>query len=144
MSELKRISPQEAQAKLAEGYTYVDVRTETEFKEGHPVGAVNVPLLQMGAGGRVTNPDFLAVMKAAFAKDAKIVVACGSGGRSLRAAKALLADGFTDVLDQRAGWDGARDAFGQLSEPGWSRAGLPIETGEPAGRSYADMKKKKP
>jgi hypothetical protein len=35
--------------------------------------------------------------------------------------------GFTRVLDQRAGWDGKRGPFGEISEPGWSRAGLPTE-----------------
>lgn len=139
MTEHKRISPQEAQDKLDEGYTYVDVRSEPEFKEGHPKGAFNVPLMHMGAGGMTPNPDFLRVMNAAFAKDAKLVLGCKAGGRSMRAAIALTADGFTDVIDQRAGWDGARDAFGQLSEPGWSRAGLPIEMGEPDGRAYATL-----
>jgi rhodanese-related sulfurtransferase len=68
-------------------------------------------------------------MNAAFPKGAKIVVGCKSGGRSARAAQALEADGFTDALDQRAGWDGARDPFGQIKEPGWSRAGLPVARG---------------
>ena len=40
----------------------------------------------------------------------------------MRAAQALVAAGFTNVIDQRAGWDGARDSFGQVTEPGWSRA----------------------
>jgi rhodanese-related sulfurtransferase len=137
-----RISPQEANEKLAEGWTYVDVRTTEEFADGHPAGAVNVPLMHAGAGGMVQNADFLRVMGAAFPKDAKLVLGCRSGGRSLRAAHVLLAEGFTTVVDQRAGWDGARNPFGQVSEPGWSRAGLPTEQGQPAGRSWADMKQK--
>ena len=48
-----------------------------------------------------------------------------------------------DVLEQRAGFDAARDPFGQIAEPGWYRAGLPVETGEPEGRSYAELKKKR-
>jgi len=140
--ELKRISPQEAHEAISRGYTYVDVRTEQEFADGHPDGAVNVPISHMGGGGMVPNPDFVAVMEKAFGKDAKIVVGCKTGVRSLKAAKALLAAGFTDVLDQRAGWDGARDGFGQMNEPGWSRANLPIERGEPLGRSYASVRKK--
>jgi hypothetical protein len=54
----------------------------------------------------------------------------------------LSAEGFTSVVDQRAGWDGARDPFGQITEPGWSRVGLPAEQGEPNGRSWEDMKRK--
>jgi rhodanese-related sulfurtransferase len=142
MTHPTRISPQEASEKLAQGYTYVDVRTAEEFEAGHPTGAVNVPIMHAGPGGMVQNTDFLRVMTAAFPKDAKIVCGCKAGGRSLRAAQVLLSQGFTDVLDQRAGWDGARDAFGQVSEPGWSRAGLPTEQGAPAGRSWSDMKQK--
>ena len=142
MTNPTRISPQDANEKLGEGWTYVDVRTTEEFEAGHPAGAVNVPLMHAGAGTMVQNPDFVRVMSAAFPKDAKIVCGCKAGGRSLRAAQALVAAGFTNVLDQRAGWDGARDPFGQVSEPGWSRLGLPTDHGQPAGRSWADMQKK--
>ncbi len=142
MANPTRISPQEASAKLAEGYTYVDVRTVEEFADGHPAGAVNVPIMHAGPGGMAPNPDFARVMAAAFPKNAKIICGCKAGGRSLRAAQTLLGQGFTDVLDQRAGWDGARDPFGQVAEPGWSRAGLPTEQGPPPGRSWADMQKK--
>ncbi len=142
MTNTTRISPQEAHEKLADGWTYVDVRTVEEFEAGHPAGAVNVPLLHAGPGGMVQNSDFARVMSAAFAKDAKIICGCKAGGRSLRAAQLLLAEGFTNVLDQRAGWDGARDPFGQIHEPGWSRVGLPAEHGRPPGRCWDDMKKK--
>ena len=141
MSDIKRISPQEASEKVAAGWTYLDVRTVEEFDQGHPAGSVNVPISFAGPGGMEPNPDFVRVIKAAFAPDAKIVVGCRSGGRSLRAAQILAGEGFTDVVDQRGGWDGARTPFGQL-EPGWSRVGLPSETGQPAGRSWSDMKTK--
>jgi rhodanese-related sulfurtransferase len=139
---ITRISPQEASQKLSDGWTYVDVRTVEEFEAGHPPGAINVPIALAEGGGMVPNPDFLPVMEGAFAKDAKIVVGCKAGGRSLRAAHELLAKGFTSVVDQRAGWDGGRDAFGQF-EPGWSRVGLPSEPGQPAGRAWSDMRAKK-
>jgi rhodanese-related sulfurtransferase len=136
-----RISPKEAQQKLSEGWTYVDVRTTQEFAAGHPAGAVNVPLLHSAPGGMTPNPDFIRVMTAAFPKDAKIVVGCKTGVRSLRALQALQAEGFTSVLDQRAGWDGARGGFGEVAEPGWARVGLPAENGEPSGRCWEDMKR---
>jgi rhodanese-related sulfurtransferase len=142
MTDPSRISPREASDKLAEGWTYVDVRTVQEFEAGHPPGAVNVPLMHAGPGGMVPNPDFLAVMRAVFPVEAQLVVGCKSGGRSLRAMKALAGAGFTRVLDQRAGWDGARDAFGQITEPGWSRAALPVELGQPQTGSWDDLKKK--
>ncbi|MBV9948507.1 MAG: rhodanese-like domain-containing protein [Myxococcales bacterium] len=137
-----RISPDEASQKLAEGWTYVDVRTTQEFEAGHPAGAVNVPIMHAGAGGMTPNPDFTRVMNAAFPKDAKIVVGCKAGGRSLRAAQILLGEGFQNVVDQRAGWDGARGSFGELTEPGWSRVNLPSESGQPLGRSWEDLKKR--
>ena len=143
MSDIKRVSPQEAFELTKSGWTYVDVRSEPEFAEGHPAEAFNVPLAHMAGGSMTPNPDFLSVMESAFGKDAKVVVGCRSGGRSLRAAKALLDAGFTSVVDQRAGWDGARDAFGQMSEPGWSRAGLPTVAGAEAGRGYADVQSRR-
>ena len=43
-SKIVRISPTEAHEKMrSEGFTYVDVRTEGEFLEGRPAGAINVP-----------------------------------------------------------------------------------------------------
>jgi rhodanese-related sulfurtransferase len=102
---------------MGEGYTYIDVRTPEEFADARPAGAVNIPL----------GDDFVALVASQFSKDAKLVVGCRSGGRSLRAARALLAAGYTNILDQRAGFDATRGAFGEITEPGWSRAGLPID-----------------
>jgi rhodanese-related sulfurtransferase len=111
-----RVSPAEAHAKMtSEGYTYVDVRAPEQFEDGHPEGAVNVPL----------DDTFVEAMSSRFAKDAPIIVGCRSGNRSARAAQALASAGFTNVLDQRAGWDAVRGAFGEIVEPGWSRCGLP-------------------
>jgi rhodanese-related sulfurtransferase len=144
MSNVSRISPAEASAKLAEGFTYVDVRTPEEFADGHPAGAVNVPIALASGGTMAPNPDFVRVMEVAFGKEANVVVGCKAGGRSMRAAQALLDAGFVHVLDQRAGWDGARNPFGQVTEPGWSKAGLPTESGAPAGRSWTAMRAKAP
>jgi rhodanese-related sulfurtransferase len=142
MSDIKRVSPQEALELTHAGWIFVDVRSEPEFAEGHPTGAFNVPIAHMTGGSMTPNGDFLGVMEKAFGKDARIVVGCRSGGRSLRAAQALVGAGFASVIDQRAGWDGARDPFGQVSEPGWSRAGLPSAKAAEPGRSYAEIKAK--
>jgi rhodanese-related sulfurtransferase len=104
---------------IHEGYVYVDVRTPEEFAEGRPEGAVNVPL----------GEDFVTRMSECFDKSARIIVGCKAGGRSLRAANALFDAGYTDLCDQRAGYDGSRGSFGELTEPGWSRVGLPVERG---------------
>lgn len=143
MSDITRISPDEAQAKMKEeAFTYVDVRTEEEFEAGHPASAVNVPSMLAGPSGMTPNPEFLGVMERAFAKDAPLILGCKTGNRSMRAARILLDAGFTRILEQRAGWDGAKGSFGELVEPGWSRTSLPAETGAPAERSYGAMRAK--
>jgi rhodanese-related sulfurtransferase len=146
MGDIPRISPSEAHAKMKdEAYAYVDVRTEDEFAAGHPEGAFNVPLMLAGASGMTPNPDFVSVMQKSFAKDAPIIVGCKMGGRSARAAQALAAAGFVRIVEQRAGWDGTRGTFGEIVEPGWSRASLPNETAISPGspdRSYAALRSK--
>jgi rhodanese-related sulfurtransferase len=131
---VRRVSPCEAKSLLDLGYSYVDVRSVEEFHELHPAGALNVPLM---AGGPQRGPPgaeaFLALMRRLFAQNARIVVGCATGVRSLRAAELLLAAGFTDVLDQRAGMEGSRGPFGNLLEPGWTEAGLPVASGPDAG-----------
>jgi rhodanese-related sulfurtransferase len=140
MTDVRRVGPTEASELIDRlGYVYVDVRSVPEFEAGHPRGALNVPLAHAGAGGMTPNPDFLPVMTAHFPLDAKIVVGCAAGKRSLAAAEQLIAAGFTDVVDQRAGWGGVRDAFGATIEAGWQRAGLPTDTTAGPGRSFAEL-----
>jgi rhodanese-related sulfurtransferase len=125
---IRRVSPNDAKSLLDLGYFYVDVRTVEEFHDLHPVGALNIPLHAVGAGGAApSTAEFVAAVERRFAKDAKIVVGCAAGVRSLRAAELLVAAGFTDVVDQRAGMEGARGPFGNLVEPGWIDAGLPVQ-----------------
>jgi rhodanese-related sulfurtransferase len=142
MPDPKRVSPAEAKALLDHDYVYVDVRSVPEFEAEHPAGAFNVPLAHMTGGGMSPNPDFLSVMTAKFAKDAKIVVGCKAGGRSLKAAQTLLGAGFTNVIDQRAGFDGARDPFGGGLEAGWKGAGLPVANGDGGEKSWSALSKK--
>jgi rhodanese-related sulfurtransferase len=139
---IQRFSPAEAKELIDEyGYTYLDVRSEPEFAAGHPAGAQNIPVMHAGPGGMTPNPDFLAVVQAVYPKDAKLVLGCKAGGRSLKAAEMMIDAGYTGLVDQRAGFDGPRDAFGALTEKGWGPAGLPVETTTPGG-SYAELKAK--
>jgi rhodanese-related sulfurtransferase len=135
------VTPEEAEALIADGQTYVDVRSEPEFEAGHPAGAVNVPLSNMGLSGLEPNADFMAVMERAFPKDTKLIIGCKTGARSRRAAAMLGAAGYTSITDMVAGFGGSRDAFGRPT-PGWSQKGLPVETGAPTGKGYADLKKR--
>jgi rhodanese-related sulfurtransferase len=132
----RRISPEEAKQLIDEqGYAYVDVRSVQEFEAGHPEGAYNVPLLEMGALGMTPNPEFMGVMARLFPKDSKLVVGCKAGGRSMRAAQMLEAAGFQSVVDQRAGFDGG-------PEPGWRPKGLPVSKDAPREKSYAGILEK--
>jgi rhodanese-related sulfurtransferase len=141
---MKRVSPKEAKALLEEGWSYLDVRSEPEFEQGHPAGALNIPLLRADPAGMTPNANFLNVVQAVLPHDSRIVVGCQSGGRSLRAAQMLEAAGYGAIVDQRAGFGGARNASGQVVEPGWSAQNLPVESGQPGGRSYADLMKRSP
>jgi rhodanese-related sulfurtransferase len=135
---VRLVSPAEAKALCEEGYVYLDVRSEPEFADGHPAGAYNVPFLHKAATGLVPNEDFLAVMAARFPREQALVVGCRSGARSAKAAAALVAAGYTNVVDQRAGFEGVRDPFGALTDPGWRPLGLPTATEAP-GRSYLEL-----
>jgi len=126
---IARISPEDTQGllKTNAAVVYLDVRTEDEFAQGHVPGAVNVPVAVVGSSGMQPNPDFLLEVNARFPKNTPLVTGCLRGGRSMRAAGALMADGFTDVLDMRGGWDGELGPAGEVVYPGWSRLGFPVE-----------------
>ena len=63
---------------MHEGFTYVDVRTESEFADGHPAGAINVPWLKDGPIDPEPNEAFLETMVSSFDRSARLV-AMGHG-----------------------------------------------------------------
>ena len=138
----KRIPPPEAAEFLAQGWSYVDVRSVPEFEQGHPTGAYNVPWRHMQDGGMSPNADFQRVIEAHFPRDAKLVIGCKSGGRSLQAATMLEAAGYTSVVDMCGGYHGETDPFGRPVVPGWAAAGLPTETAA-LGRTWPELERKK-
>ncbi|MGB8331726.1 MAG: rhodanese-like domain-containing protein [Polyangiales bacterium] len=141
---VKRVSPVEAAALVdEEGYVYIDVRSIPEFEAGHPAGAYNVPLMHATPSGMRPNPEFVSVIVASFPKNAKLVVGCKMGGRSLRAAQVLIEAGFEHVVDQRAGFDGTRNPFGQLQEPGWQRVGLAVSFEAQPEKTYEAVSARK-
>jgi rhodanese-related sulfurtransferase len=95
--------------------------------------------MNMGPMGMTPNAEFLDVMQRAFPPDAKLVVACKAGGRSARAASLLESAGYTNVVDQRAGFEGGPDPTGRM-EPGWRPAGLPVTRQSGPGRDYEALR----
>lgn len=58
-----------------EGWVILDVRTDEEFRSGHPTGAYHIPWAFRGQHGMEPNHDFLAQVKALFPSDsAKLVL----------------------------------------------------------------------
>jgi phage shock protein E len=71
---------------IKNGATVVDVRTRGEFAGGHPKGAINIPLDQLGNNlGRFKN------------KEQVIITCCASGMRSSSAKQILKQAGFVNV-----------------------------------------------
>ncbi len=133
---MRRVSPREAHELMVnQGYLYLDVRTETEFAEGHPKGALNVPLAYQGEHGLMPNPEFVSQVTARIDRGAPLLVGCAAGVRSQQAAQLLSEAGFSDVVEQRAGVSGLRDAFGRIRERGWRDEGLPMDYDDEEERS---------
>ena len=139
---IKRVTSTEAAQLMAEGWTYLDVRSIPEFEEAHPAGSANVPLMHAQSGRLVPNPDFQRVVEANFPRDAKLVVGCKSGGRSAQAAGVLATLGYQNLVDVRGGFGGERDRMGRVVTPGWPESGLPVAKGAEASQPYAELSKK--
>jgi len=139
---IKQITPPEAHALLGRGYRYLDVRTEAEFADGHPDGAVNVPVVfpDPATGQMQANPDFVAVVTAHFPADSKLVVGCLSGRRSQMAAEMLAQAGYSDLHNMQGGFGGARDQAGRTVTPGWRDSGLPLCRGCGPESTYAGLR----
>lgn len=144
MNAPRRVSATEAHALIREqGFVYVDVRSQAEVDAGCPDDAYHVPFAFADEHGMHDNADFIAVMRGNFALDDKLVIGCATGVRSLRAVQQLLAAGFVNVVDQRAGFSGAKDAFGRTVEPGWSALDLPVSYDIDDARSYGVLSQRR-
>lgn len=137
------LSPQDAHAALEAdpSIVFIDVRDPVEIAfVGHAasVDAI-VPLAvathefdaKKGRYKMAPNKSFAAQAKAAIARlggDAQtpVFVICRSGGRSAKAAKALIEAGYPNVWNLVEGFEGDKDkATGERTMNGWRNAGLP-------------------
>jgi len=135
---IPQTTPTAAKQLMDHGHRYIDVRTEEEFATGHPAGAVNIPVAapNPATGQMAINPQFLAVVGAHFPPDAPLIVGCGSGMRSQRAAEMLAAAGFSNVVNMQGGFGGAPD------QAGWADSGLPVSHDCGPHNSYAGLRAK--
>ena len=93
-SSFAKLSVQDYQNQFVESktpHTLIDVRTQSEFKNGHIPGAVNIPLDKLR--GRL---DDISSKKA-------VVVVCATGSRSASAARMLAKTGRTDIHNLQGG-----------------------------------------
>lgn len=78
----------------------LDVRSMAEFKQGHIVNAINIPLNSLSNQIKTIEKH----------KGKPIIVACRSGSRSATACRALVKAGFQNVHNLRGGmmaWESA-------------------------------------
>jgi len=141
----KEITPQQAHDILTKdpSVVYIDVRTEREFANGHPLGAVNIPVaFPDPARGMMANPDFVKVVEANFPREKRIIVGCQAGPRSNAAAGLLQQAGYQNVSNMIGGFGGMRDQMGNVIAPGWANSGLPVSDDNGAGVNYESLKSK--
>ena len=101
--ETTKIAPAELKKLIdakTDSFILVDVRDETEFKEGHIPGAINIPVESFASRSEV------------LPKEKKIIVYCNTGGRSYMAYRKLMKLGYTDSA--------------QTLFESWKEAGLPV------------------
>ena len=84
-----KISAAEAKEMMSGDYTLLDVRTVSEFNEGHISGAILIPDNEIAVRAKNELQD----------KNALILVYCQSGRRSALAANELVKQGYTNVYD---------------------------------------------
>jgi len=123
---------------------YIDVRTEQEFAEGHPRGAINIPI---GTPNPLMqrldpNPDFLDVVRASVPEHTPIVVGCKAGPRAEMAATLLSQSGYPKVRWVLGGFHGMTDGLGNVLAPGWRHLGFPESREAGEGTGYSSLRKK--
>ncbi|MDQ0278024.1 rhodanese-related sulfurtransferase [Arthrobacter silviterrae] len=128
MSYAGDLAPAQAWDKLGEGAVLVDVRTDGEWTHiGVPdvssLGAEPV-FIQWNLASGAPNPAFLSELQAAVPAETPLVILCRSGARSVAAAEAATAAGYTafNVLE---GFEGVPDSYGDRIVNGWKNRHLP-------------------
>jgi len=109
-SDIREVSPDEAEKRLGKGAVALDVRDDHEVEAGHLPNAVHITRgcleFQIGDNDATRDPA------------TGIVVYCKAGGRAALAAKTLQDMGYTQVVSIQGGYDGWVQAGKPVSVPG--------------------------
>ncbi len=92
----------------------LDVREPSEWDKGHIPGAVLAPRGMLEWYADPTTP--YAKPEITTNQDARIIVQCASGGRSMLAAETLRKMGYSNVVNMAGGFNE------------WDKQGLPVES----------------
>ena len=94
---VKKVTVEEAKS-LAEneGYTFIDLRTPKEIKNGKIEGAIEINVKGPNSIGEVNE----------LPRDNKYILYCKSGGRSETASKLFSQMQFTNTVDMTEGYQG--------------------------------------
>jgi rhodanese-related sulfurtransferase len=127
--QMQHLKPQDAWAFLlaTPEAILVDVRMEIEsMYVGRPPGAIHIPWYEYPDFEADSDAFATAVKSEVKSLDQTIVLICRSGTRSVDAAQALLAAGFTSVINVLHGFEGDLDDRDHRSTlNGWRFDGLP-------------------
>lgn len=124
---IQQITPADAKAFLDQHKEaiYIDVRTVEEFAQGHPPGAINIPIYVRQNGRMIPNSDELGqVVEALIPKEVPLVVGCQAGARSQTACDFMEQLGYTELYNVVGG-------FGN-----WVGSKLPVSTAPAPEATY--------
>jgi len=105
----------QAKEELEQGHVnlLLDVREPAEWEKGHIPGVLLAPRGMLEWYADSSTP--YAKPELTTQRDARIIVTCASGGRSMLAAQTLRKMGYTDVVNMAGGFNE------------WSKQGFPVE-----------------
>ena len=146
------VTPTEAyyMATTEENTYILDVRTIAEWDwVGHPGvnkldegielegKVINISYKIEYKGDFIINPSFLVDVQNMFPDpdEVTLITLCRSGGRSVAAALALEAVGYSNMVNMLTGFEGSKDASGYRTLNGWKVDGLPYNY---SGEGYHD------
>lgn len=98
---VNNITPEQAQQEHESGAVFVDVRDSAEVAQGKIPGAVHLQRGMLEFTADPTSPYYNPALKSL---DQRIVLYCGSGGRSAMATQLLESYGYTNVVNMDGGF----------------------------------------